>query len=72
MNGRTMLGVALMAIGIIALVYQGFTYTTQKKVLDIGPIQATKQEHHSVPIPPIIGVIALISGVAVMAVGRGK
>jgi hypothetical protein len=67
-----MLGVALMAIGIIALVYQGFTYTTQKKVLDIGPIQATKQEHHSVPIPPIIGVIALISGVAVMAVGRGK
>lgn len=72
MNGRTMLGVALIAIGIIALVYQGFTYTTQKKVLDIGPIQATKQEHHSVPIPPIIGVIALISGVAVMAVGRGK
>jgi hypothetical protein len=67
-----MLGVALIAIGIIALVYQGFTYTTQKKVLDIGPIQATKQEHHSVPIPPIIGVIALISGVAVMAVGRGK
>jgi uncharacterized membrane protein YidH (DUF202 family) len=72
MNGRTMLGVALIVIGVIALAYQGFTYTTQKKVLDIGPIQAAKEEHHSVPIPPIIGVIALISGVAVLATGRGK
>jgi len=72
MSGRMMLGVALIAIGVIALVYQGFTYTTQKKVLDIGPIQATKEEHHSVPVPPIIGVIALISGVAVLATGRGK
>ena len=72
MNGRMMLGVVLIAIGVIALVYQGFSYTTQKKVLDIGPIQATKEEHHSVPVPPIIGVIALISGVAVLATGRGK
>ncbi len=72
MSGRMMLGVALIAIGVIALVYQGFTYTTQKKVLDIGPIQATKEEHHSVPVPPILGVIALISGVAVIATGRGK
>jgi hypothetical protein len=62
----------LIALGVIALVYQGFTYTTQKKVLDIGPIQATKEEHHSIPVPPIIGVIALISGVAVLATGRGK
>lgn len=72
MSGRMMLGVALIALGVIALVYQGFTYTTQKKVLDIGPIQATKEEHHSIPVPPVIGVIALISGVAVLAMGRGK
>jgi hypothetical protein len=72
MSGRMMLAVALIALGVIALVYQGFTYTTQKKVLDIGPIQATKEEHHSIPVPPIIGVIALISGVAVLAMGRGK
>ena len=72
MSGRMLLGVVLIALGVIALVYQGFTYTTQKKVLDIGPIQATKEEHHSIPVPPIIGVIALISGVAVLATGRGK
>jgi hypothetical protein len=70
MNGRMLLGVALIAIGVIALAYQGFGYTTRKKVLDVGPIQATKEEHHSIPVPPIIGVIALISGVAVLATGR--
>jgi hypothetical protein len=72
MNGRTFLGVALIVIGVIALVYQSFTYTTRKKVLDIGPIQATKEEHHSLPVPPVIGVLALVSGVAVLALGRGK
>jgi hypothetical protein len=72
MNGRMLLGVALIVIGIIALVYQGFTYTTRKKVLDIGPIQATKEEHRMIPVPPVIGVIAVISGVAVLALGRGK
>jgi uncharacterized membrane protein YidH (DUF202 family) len=72
MNGRMLLGVALIVIGIIALVYQGFTYTTHKKVLDIGPIQATKEEHQTVPVPPVIGIIAVISGVAVLALRRGK
>jgi drug/metabolite transporter (DMT)-like permease len=72
MNGRMLLGVALIVLGIIALLYQGFTYTTHEKVLDIGPIQATKEEHRTIPVPPIIGVIAVISGVAVLALGRGK
>ena len=70
MNGRTLLGVALIVLGVIALVYQGFTYTTHKKVLDIGPIQATKEEHQMVPVPPIIGAVAVISGIAVLALGR--
>lgn len=72
MNGRMLLGLALIVLGIIALVYQGFTYTTRKKVLDIGPIQATKEEHQTIPVPPVIGVIAVIGGVAVLALGRGK
>jgi hypothetical protein len=72
MNGKTFFGLALIIIGLIALVYQGFTYTTHKKVLDIGPIQATKEEHKTIPVPPVIGVIAVISGVAVLALGRGK
>ena len=72
MNGRMLLGVALIVIGIIALMYQSFTYTTRKKVLDVGPIQATKEEHQTIPVSPVIGVIVVISGVAVLALGRGK
>jgi uncharacterized membrane protein HdeD (DUF308 family) len=63
-------GIVLIVIGIIALAYQGISYTTHKKVLDIGPIQATKEEHHTLPLPPIIGVVALIGGVVIIASGR--
>jgi hypothetical protein len=54
----------------LALAYQGFTYTTHKKVLDIGPIEATKEERHSVPIPPILGALALIGGIVVLISDR--
>jgi uncharacterized membrane protein HdeD (DUF308 family) len=70
MSGRTILGIALIAIGLLALAYQGFSYTTQKKVVDIGPIQATKEEHHTVPLPPILGALALLSGVVVVVADR--
>jgi hypothetical protein len=64
------LGVILVVLGVLALIYQGFTYTTQKKVLDVGPIQATKQEHHTVPLPPILGALALIGGVVILVSDR--
>jgi drug/metabolite transporter (DMT)-like permease len=64
------LGVILIVLGVLALVYQGFSYTTQKKVLDVGPIQATKQERHTVPLPPILGALALIGGVIILVSDR--
>jgi uncharacterized membrane protein HdeD (DUF308 family) len=64
------LGIVLVVVGILALIYQGITYTTYKKVLDIGPIQATKEEHNTIPIPPILGVLALIGGVVILASDR--
>jgi uncharacterized membrane protein len=64
------IGIVLLIIGVFSLAYQGFTYTTQKKVVDIGPIQATKQEHHTVPLPPILGALALIGGVVVLGSDR--
>jgi drug/metabolite transporter (DMT)-like permease len=70
MGGRTILGIALIVIGVVALAYQGLTYTTQKKVIDLGPIQATKEEHHTIPLPPILGVLALVGGVVVIASDR--
>lgn len=64
------IGIVLLVIGVLSLAYQGFTYTTQKKVVDLGPIQATKEEHHTVPLPPILGVLALIGGVVVLVSDR--
>jgi drug/metabolite transporter (DMT)-like permease len=65
-----MFGIILIVLGVLALAYQGFTYTTHKKVLDIGPIQATKEEHKTIPIPPILGALALIGGVVILAADR--
>lgn len=70
MNGRTLIGLALIVLGIVAFVYQGFSYTTEKKVVDIGPIQATREVRHDVPLPPVLGAIALIGGIAVLVTGR--
>ena len=70
MGAKTVVGIVLIILGIISLGYQGFTYTTRKKVVDIGPIQATKKENNTVPLPPILGVIALAGGVVVLVAGR--
>jgi hypothetical protein len=72
MSGRTIIGVALLILGIIALAYQGFTYTVPKKAVDLGPIQVTRQERHTVPLPPILGALALIGGIAVLVLGRSS
>jgi drug/metabolite transporter (DMT)-like permease len=70
MGGKTFLGIALIIIGFIVLAYQGVTYTTHKKIVDIGPIQATTEEHHNIPLPPILGVLALLGGIVVMVSDR--
>jgi hypothetical protein len=69
MKSASVAGIMLIVLGVIALAYQGINYTTQKKVLDIGPIQATKEEHKTIPLPPIVGGIALIGGVALLFAG---
>jgi hypothetical protein len=62
------LGVVLIVLG--ALAYGGFTYTHQKKVVDLGPIQASKKETSTVPLPPILGVVAIIGGGILVVTGK--
>jgi uncharacterized membrane protein len=69
MKSASVAGLVLVILGVLALVYQGFTYTTQKKVLDVGPIQATKTEHNTIPLPPIVGGLALVGGIVLMVAG---
>jgi uncharacterized membrane protein len=65
-------GILLIVLGALALAYQGFTYTHQEKVLDIGPIHATREDHEQVSIPPVLGGLALVGGIVLLVVGGRK
>jgi hypothetical protein len=62
MGARTA-GIILIVVGVLILAYQGITYTTREKVLDIGPIEASKESRKTIPLPPIIGGAAIVGGI---------
>lgn len=62
-------GIILIIAGVAALLYGGITYTTHKKAVDVGPIQVEKSEEHSIPLPPLLGVVAIIGGGALFYFG---
>lgn len=65
-------GIALIILGIVALVFQGITYTTHKDVVDVGPIHATAEHKKTIPLPPILGGISLVGGIVLLAAGGRK
>jgi hypothetical protein len=65
------LGITLIALGLIGLAWGGFTYTTREKIVDIGPVHATRDAKHNIPLPPIAGAVAIIGGIALL-VARKK
>jgi len=70
MKSATLAGIVLIVLGILSFAYQGISVTTQKKVVDVGPIHATKDEKHTLPLPPVIGGVLLIGGVALLLTGQ--
>lgn len=72
MKTYTVAGIALIVLGILALGYQGITYTTREKVVDLGPIQMTAQKTKTIPLPPVVGGLALLGGIVLLIVGSKK
>jgi hypothetical protein len=72
MKTYTLLAVILIAIGIVAFAYQGITYTTREKVVDLGPIQMTAEKTRTLPLPPIVGAVTLVGGIVLLVIGRKK
>lgn len=72
MKSYLLIGIALIALGIAAFVYEGVTYTTRDKVVDLGPIQVTAEKTKTIPLSPIMGGIALVGGVVLLIVGSRK
>ena len=64
-----LVGIILIVAGFAGIIYGGFTYTSHKKAVDMGPIQIEKTEHNTIPIPPILGVVAVLAGGALVYFG---
>ena len=72
MKPISLVGILLIVLGGLALAYQGFTYTHQEKVLDLGPIHATREDQERVSIPPILGGLSLVGGIFLLVAGGKK
>ena len=72
MKTSVLVGAVLCVVGLIALIYQGFSYTAREKIIDIGPIVASAEKTRNVAVSPIIGAVALIGGIALMVNGSRK
>ena len=66
MKAATLIGIVLIVLGIGALAYQGISYTSEEKILDVGPIEATTETTKTIPLPPIVGGVALVGGIALI------
>jgi len=65
-------GILLIVLGALVLAYQGINYTREKKVLDVGPVHVTSETHERIPLPPILGGLALVGGVVLAVAGTRK
>ena len=71
MKTNTVIAIILIIVGILAFAYQGITYTSREKVVDIGPVEVTANKTNTIPLPPVVGGIALVGGI-VLLVGNKK
>jgi hypothetical protein len=72
MKPAVFIGVVLIVLSILSFAYQGITFTTREKVLDIGPIEATAEKQKTIPLPPIFGAMALIGGIGLVIIGNKR
>jgi len=72
MKPMSIVGVVLIVLGAVALVYQGITYTSRETVLDVGPLHATADRQKTLPLSPVLGIVAVVGGVVLVAAGLRK
>ena len=64
--------IVLIVAGVLALAYGGFSYTREKKVIDLGPLQATTRTRETVPVPPLLGAAAVVGGIVMLVMASRK
>jgi uncharacterized membrane protein len=68
----TLVGIVLIVLGVVALAYQGISYTSRETIVDIGPIHATADTQKTIPLSPLLGGLALVGGIGLVVVGAKK
>ncbi len=71
-NSISVAGVVLIVLGLAALAYQGITYTSHETVVDIGPLHATADRQKTLPLPPVVGIVAVAGGIVLLIAGVRK
>jgi hypothetical protein len=72
MKPITIIGVLLIVLGVVAFAYQGITYTTKEKVVDLGPLKVETKRERTIPLPPVLGGIALVGGIVLVIAGARR
>jgi hypothetical protein len=72
MRTNTILGISLIVIAIVAFAYQGIDFTTREKVVDLGPVHMSADRTRTLPLPPIVGAVALVGGIVLLFTGSKK
>lgn len=72
MKNLTLTGFLLIGIAIVAFAYEGINYTTKEKIVDLGPLQMTAKRTRTLPLPPIVGAIALAGGIVLLVAGKKR
>lgn len=72
MSTNKIIAIILIALGICAFAYQGITVKTREKDVDLGPVQVSHTERHNIPLPPIVGAVALVAGIVLLLRGTPK
>ncbi|MDT8444577.1 MAG: DUF3185 domain-containing protein [Desulfuromonadales bacterium] len=72
MKPYTIIGIVLILVAVAAFGYQGISYTSREKVIDLGPLQMTAEKTNTIPLPPIVGAVALIGGLVLLVAGSRK
>ena len=72
MKTYSLIGIILIVIGIASFAYQGITYTTREKVVDLGPVHMTADRTRTIPLTPIVGAVAIVGGIVLLVAGGKK
>jgi hypothetical protein len=72
MKRTAVLGLVLVALGLLVLAYQGVTYQSRETIVAIGPLHATAERNKTLPLPPVLGIVAMAGGAALWIAGSRK